>query len=130
MTTLGVIGAGVMGETLMAGLLRAGMVLPVGTPSAGTPGPGAAVAAPEWNPPTVLEVQTGPRTDWLADPAALAGDWEVSAQILARPGSAGGHGGAVPRPARGDHAALRASRRGELRPATGSTAVPGGPCRR
>ncbi len=59
--------------------LRAGMVLPVGTPSAGTPGPGAAVAAPEWNPPTVLEVQTGPRTDWLADPAALAGDWEVSA---------------------------------------------------
>lgn len=66
--------------------LRAGMVLPVGPPGAGPlpaesaeAGPSEAVpAAPEWTQPVVLEVLTGPRTDWLANPASLAGDWEVS----------------------------------------------------
>lgn len=86
--------------------LRAGMVLPVGpsgasallagsaeagalrtespeacSPRTGSPeaGPSEAVpAAPEGTQPVVLEVLAGPRTDWLADPASLAGDWEVS----------------------------------------------------
>lgn len=76
--------------------LRAGMVLPVaplgpgplpaesaeaGPPGASPPGaspPGAVPAAPEGTQPVVLEVLAGPRTDWLADPASLAGDWEVS----------------------------------------------------
>ncbi|MGB7963399.1 MAG: biotin-dependent carboxyltransferase family protein [Propionicimonas sp.] len=62
--------------------LQAGILLPVGTPYAGSPSASpitAAVAAPEWTQPTVLAIQPGPRTDWLADPVALAGDWQVSA---------------------------------------------------
>lgn len=86
--------------------LRPGMVLPVGPSGAGAllvgsaeagallaeshgarallaespeAGPSKAVpAAPEGTQPVVLEVLAGPRTDWLADPASLAGDWEVS----------------------------------------------------
>ncbi len=70
---------------LLSGLgparLRAGDVLPVGVldPARDAPGPplgGWTPAAP--GSPAVLDLLPGPRTDWLSDPALLAGEWQVS----------------------------------------------------
>ena len=57
--------------------LVAGMVLPVGP---GAPGPADPIPDPAADPvgKTVLTLLPGPRTDWLADPAGLAGSWTVS----------------------------------------------------
>ena len=57
--------------------LRAGDVLEVGGAPAWLPAADESAAVV---PPDVLEVLPGPRRDWLADPAALARQWEVSPQ--------------------------------------------------
>lgn len=67
---------------LLSGLgparLRAGDVLPVGVadPASGPTLGGWSPAAP--GSPAVLDLLPGPRTDWLSDPALLAGEWQVS----------------------------------------------------
>ena len=72
--------------------LRAGDVLeigpgPIAGPLAGPPAagpsaagvlPGTGLDDPPGNGPVVLTLLPGPRTDWLADPAALARPWQVS----------------------------------------------------
>jgi len=64
---------------MLAGLgpepLRAGDVLPVGQGGDWLP---SASQVPEPGFGRVLDVLPGPRTDWLADPARLAAEWEVS----------------------------------------------------
>lgn len=57
--------------------LSAGDLLPVGPEPAWQPGAHETLP-PDF--PAVLDLLPGPRTDWLADPAALAGAWEVSPQ--------------------------------------------------
>lgn len=55
--------------------LRAGDQLPVGPPGSWQP---SAHEVLEPEPGDVLEVLPGPRSNWLADPGRLAGEWEVS----------------------------------------------------
>ena len=55
--------------------LRAADLLPVG-PAPAWPAGADEALPPDF--PAVLDVLPGPRTDWLADPAALARTWEVS----------------------------------------------------
>lgn len=70
---------------LLSGLgparLRAGDVLPVGVVDPGRDASGPTLGG--WTPaapgsPAVLALLPGPRTDWLSDPALLAGEWQVS----------------------------------------------------
>ncbi|MEN0072558.1 MAG: allophanate hydrolase subunit 2 family protein, partial [Propionicimonas sp.] len=64
---------------VLAGLgpapLQAGDLLPVGTGGGWLP---SAYQVPEPVLDRTLAVLPGPRTDWLAEPGSLAGEWEVS----------------------------------------------------
>lgn len=67
---------------LLSGLgparLRAGDVLAVGAPGAGPPERASVDPRAPGRAATMLQLLPGPRTDWLADPTDLAGDWTVS----------------------------------------------------
>ena len=56
-----------------------GDVLAIGAPRGGAPSIESVPGAPAAGAEMLLDVLPGPRTDWLADPAALGGqDWQVS----------------------------------------------------